>query len=223
VAARTIVRKRGPEGPSPGDRLGCGISAALIGVSSREEQTIAATPPAVALGTSAPNFCLRAVDGRTYAFADVAGSKGTVIVFICNHCPYVKPVIDRMVADARTLLAEGTGFAVICSNDAKSYPEDSFGNMQRFAEQNAFTFPYLHDEDQSVARAYGGCVRRISSATTRREGLKYRGRLDEGRMSVPPVGARRELVEAMRAIAATGKAPEPQFASMGCSIKWKEA
>jgi len=114
---------------------------------------MAATPPAVALGTAAPDFRLPATDGRTYGFADVAGTNGTVIVFICNHCPYVKAVIDRMVADARTLLGEGIGFAAICSNDAKSYPEDSFANMQRFAKAHDFPFPYLHDEDQSAARA----------------------------------------------------------------------
>ncbi len=179
---------------------------------------MAATPPAVALGTAAPDFRLPATDGRTYGFADVAGTNGTVIVFICNHCPYVKAVIDRMVADARTLLGEGIGFAAICSNDAKSYPEDSFANMQRFAKA-----PYLHDEDQSAARAYGAaCTPDFFGYDAGRK-LKYRGRLDEGRMNAPPPGARRELLEAMRAIASTGAAPAPQFASMGCSIKWKAA
>src|SRR6266849_1332826 len=167
-----------------------------------KEKPMAATAPLVALGASAPDFRLPATDGRTYSFADVAGKHGTVIVFICNHCPYVKALIDRMVADARTLLAEGFGFAAICSNDAKSYPEDSFANMQRFAKTHDFPFPYLHDAAQR---------------------LKYRGRLDEGRMNAPPAGARRELVEAMRAIAVSGEAPSPQLASMGCSIKWKAA
>src|SRR2546426_4846754 len=118
-----------------------------------KEAAMAAT--ASPLGTPAVDFALPATDGRTYALADVAGAKGTVIVFICNHCPYVKAVIDRMVADARALLAEGIGFAAICSNDATAYPEDSFDNMTRFATAHGFTFPYLHDEDQSVARAYG--------------------------------------------------------------------
>jgi len=184
---------------------------------------MAATPPPTSLGTTAPDFGLPATDGRTYAFADVAGKNGTVIVFICNHCPYVRAVIDRMVADARTLLGEGIGFAAICSNDAKSYPEDSFANMQRFAKANGFSFPYLHDEDQSAARAYGAvCTPDFFGYDAARK-LRYRGRLDEGRMNAPPAGARRELVEAMRAIASTGAAPAPQLASMGCSIKWKAA
>src|SRR6266516_1200059 len=160
---------------------------------------MAATPPPVALGAAAPDFRLPATDGRTYAFADVAGPNGTVIVFICNHCPYVKAVIDRMVADARTLAAEGIGFAAICSNDATDYPEDSFGNMERFAKTHEFPFPYLHDEDQSVARAYeAACTPDFFGYDAGRT-LKYRGRLDEGRMNAPPPGARRELLEAMRA------------------------
>jgi peroxiredoxin len=184
---------------------------------------MAATPPPLALDTPATDFRLPATDGRTYAFADVAGKNGTVIVFICNHCPYVKAVIDRLVADARALMAEGIGFAAICSNDAKSYPEDSFPNMQRFAEAHGFSFPYLHDDDQSAARAYGAvCTPDFFGYDAQRR-LKYRGRLDEGRTTPPPKGARRELVEAMRAIAATGKAPADQVPSMGCSIKWQAA
>ena len=175
------------------------------------------------LGTPAIDFALPATDGRTYTLADVAGAKGAVIVFICNHCPYVKAVIDRMVADARALMAEGIGFAAICSNDARGYPEDSFANMQRFAKAHAFPFPYLHDADQSAARAYGAvCTPDFFGYDAGRK-LKYRGRLDEGRTGAPPAGARRELVEAMRAIAATGAGPAQQNASMGCSIKWKAA
>ncbi len=107
------------------------------------------------LDTTAAEFRLPATDGKTYALDDVAGEKGTVVVFICNHCPYVKAVIDRMVSDARVLMSEGVGFAAICSNDAASYPEDSFENMKRFAKAHDFPFPYLHDETQSVARAFG--------------------------------------------------------------------
>jgi len=187
------------------------------------ENAMAATPPPVELGTPAPDFLLPTTDGRTYEFADVAGRNGTVIVFICNHCPYVKAVVNRMVADARSVLNEGIGFAAICSNDATSYPEDSFPNMQRFAKTHRFPFPYLHDEDQSAARAYGAvCTPDFFGYDSARK-LQYRGRLDEGRTNAPPAGARRELLEAMRAIAASGAAPVPQFASMGCSIKWKAA
>jgi len=184
---------------------------------------MAATPPPLTLDIPAPDFRLPGTDGRTYAFDTIVGANGTVIVFICNHCPYVKAIIDRLVADARTLIAEGIGFAAICSNDADAYPADSFEAMQRFAQAHAFPFPYLHDEDQSVARAYGAvCTPDFFGYDANRR-LKYRGRLDEGRTSPPPVSARRELVEAMRAIAAGGVAPPDQVPSIGCSIKWKAA
>src|SRR5271155_3026123 len=100
----------------------------------------------IALGAKASDFRLPATDGRTCALKDAAGEKGTVIVFICNHCPYVKAVIGRLTADARLLVGEGVGFAAICSNDAESYPEDSFANMREFAKRHDFPFPYLHDQ-----------------------------------------------------------------------------
>jgi peroxiredoxin len=182
---------------------------------------MAATVTQAELDTPAIDFRLPATDGRAYALADVAGKKGTVVVFICNHCPYVKAVIDRLAADARTLIAEGIGVAAICSNDAEDYPEDSFDNMRRFAKAHDLPFPYLHDEDQSVARAYGAVCTPDFFGYDAKGKLKYRGRLDEGRTGPPPKGARRELVEAMRAIAATGTGPAQQMPSMGCSIKWK--
>ena len=183
---------------------------------------MAAASASTGLGTSAPEFRLPATDGKSYAFQDIAGSKGTVIVFICNHCPYVKAVIDRLVRDGQALMAEGIGFAAICSNDAKSYPEDSFDNMRRFASRHKFPFPYLHDEDQSVARAYGALCTPDFFGYDAKRLLMYRGRLDEGRTAPPPANARRELVEAMRAVAA-GSAPASQVPSVGCSIKWKAA
>jgi peroxiredoxin len=176
----------------------------------------------LALGAAAPDFRLPATDGRSYALNDVAGAKATVIVFICNHCPYVKAVIGRLVADARALIAEGVGFAAICSNDAASYPEDSFPKMREFALLHDFPFPYLHDESQSVAHAYGAVCTPDFFGLDRGLKLKYRGRLDEGRTAPPPPGARRELLEAMRAIAAGGEAPANQVPSIGCSIKWKK-
>ena len=183
---------------------------------------MAATAASTVLGTSAPPFRLPTTDGQTYALRDIAGNKGTVIVFICNHCPYVKAVIGRLVKDAKVLMAEGIGFAAICSNDSKSYPEDSFDNMKRFAKAHDFAFPYLHDEDQSVVRAYGAVCTPDFFGYDADGKLRYRGRLDEGRTSLPPTNARRELVEAMRAIAA-GKSPVDQVPSVGCSIKWKAA
>jgi peroxiredoxin len=177
----------------------------------------------IILDTPAPDFRLPATDGRTYTLKDVAGEKGTVIVFICNHCPYVKAVIGRLAADARALMAEGIGFAAICANDATDYPEDSFDNMKRFAKAHDLPFPYLHDETQAVARAYGAVCTPDYFGYDKDLRLKYRGRLDEGRTEPPPKGVRRELVEAMRRIAETGTAPADQTPSIGCSIKWKAA
>jgi peroxiredoxin len=183
---------------------------------------MAAAAASTVLGTSAPEFRLPATDGKTYSFQDIAGSKGTVVVFICNHCPYVKAVIDRLVADAQALKADGIGFVAICSNDAKSYPEDSFDNMRQFASTHGLPFPYLHDEEQSVARAYGAACTPDFFGYDGERRLRYRGRLDEGRTTPPPAHARRELVEAMRAIVA-GRTPANQVLSVGCSIKWKAA
>jgi peroxiredoxin len=186
-------------------------------------KAMAATAAITVLGTSAPDFRLPGTDGKSYALKDVAGPKGMVVAFICNHCPYVKAVIDRLVEDAQVLKGEGIGFAAICSNDAESYPEDSFDNMKRFAKAHDFPFPYLHDESQAVARAYGAvCTPDFFGYDAERK-LKYRGRLDEGRTSPPPTGARRELVEAMRAIGKAGMGPSAQTPSVGCSIKWKAA
>ena len=182
---------------------------------------MAANAASTVLDKPAPDFRLPATDGKAYVLKDIAGAKGMVIVFICNHCPYVKAVVDRLVKDARDLMADGIGFAAICSNDAENYPEDSFDNMERFAKAHHFPFPYLHDETQSVARAYGAvCTPDFFGYDIERK-LKYRGRLDEGRTSPPPAGARRELVDAMRAIAKSGTGPAAQIPSVGCSIKWK--
>jgi peroxiredoxin len=181
---------------------------------------MAATSPPTRLDTPAPGFRLPATDGKIYSLDDVAGRKGTVIVFICNHCPYVKAVIDRLVSDAKVLMGEGIGLAAICSNDAKAYPEDSFDSMQRFAKTHGFPFPYLHDESQAVARAYGAVCTPDFFGYDGKGKLRYRGRLDEGRTAPIPSTARRELVEAMRAIA-SGNAPSEQIPSVGCSIKWK--
>ena len=175
----------------------------------------------IVMETPAGDFDLPGTDGKRHRLSEIAGAKGTVIVFICNHCPYVKAVIDRLVGDARSLMAEGIGFAAICSNDAASHPDDSFPNMKRFAEAHAFPFPYLHDETQSVARDYGAVCTPDYFGFDAELKLKYRGRLDEGRTSPPPAGAQRELLEAMRTIAKTGRVPENQTPSIGCSIKWK--
>jgi peroxiredoxin len=171
----------------------------------------------------APPFSLPGVDGKTYSLDDMQGKNGTLVIFICNHCPYVKAVIDRIVRDANELKSYGIDTVAISSNDADHYPEDSFDNMKRFAKAHGFTFPYLYDETQDVARAYDAvCTPDFFGFNSKLE-LQYRGRLDASRKEAGPADARRELFEAMREIAETGKGPREQTASMGCSIKWKAA
>ena len=184
--------------------------------------TMAATPPICNFGEKAHGFALPATDGRSHALADLKGSKGTVVVFICNHCPYVKTVIDRLIRDAKDLATIGVSTIAISSNDARSYPEDSFANMKRWAEEKAFPFKYLHDESQAVARAYDAvCTPDFFGYNGALE-LQYRGRLDESQTTLVP-NARRELFEAMKQVAETGRGPAEQIPSMGCSIKWKDA
>lgn len=179
--------------------------------------------PICDFGWVAPGFMLPATDGRVYSLADVQGPKGTLIVFICNHCPYVKAVIDRLVRDAHALMDLGIGVAAIGANDPEQYPEDSFDNMKRFAEGHGFRFPYLHDETQDVARAYGAVCTPDFFGFDRKLGLQYRGRLDSSGKQPAAPDARRELFEAMSAVAASGQGPSEQIPSMGCSIKWKAA
>jgi peroxiredoxin len=179
--------------------------------------------PVCDFGWKAKDFTLPGVDGKTYSLADVRGENGTLVMFICNHCPYVKAVIDRIVRDVKDLEAHGIKAVAICANDAEHYPEDSFDNMRRFAEEHGFTFPYLHDESQEVARAYdAACTPDFFGFNADHE-LHYRGRLDESRKEAAPAHVRRDLFEAMKQIAATGQGPREQIPSIGCSIKWKAA
>jgi len=182
-----------------------------------------ATPPVCDFGWKAPDFTLPATDGRTYALSDIAGPKGTLIMFICNHCPYVLAVLDRILRDARDLQAMGVGVAAICSNDATTHPDDSFDNMRAMAKKHGFPFPYLHDESQDVARAWGAACTPDFFGLNADGALQYRGRLDASGRNPAPEGADRELFEAMRQIAETGEGPRAQTPSMGCSIKWKAA
>jgi peroxiredoxin len=179
--------------------------------------------PICNFGWKAPPFSLPGVDGNTYSLADIKGQSGTLVMFICNHCPYVKAVIDRIVRDAKELQGYGINAVAISSNDAVHYPEDSFDNMKRFARTHGFTFPYLYDESQDVARAYDAvCTPDFFGFNDRLE-LQYRGRLDASRKEAGAPDERRELFEAMRDIAKTGKGPREQIPSIGCSIKWKAA
>ena len=183
---------------------------------------MATLAPVCDFGWKAPDFRLRATDGREYSLADVRGPKGTLVVFICNHCPYVKAIVARLVRDASELQAAGIGVAAICSNDASAYPEDSFEKMKEFAATHGFTFPYLHDETQEVARAYDAVCTPDFFGFNGEDELQYRGRLDESKATLVP-DARRELFEAMTAVARTGRGPQEQVPSMGCSIKWRAA
>lgn len=181
---------------------------------------MASSASACEFGWKAPDFLLPATDGRSYGLHDIKGRNGTLIVFICNHCPYVKAVIDRLARDAAELAGLGIGTAAISSNDAVAYPEDSFDNMKRFAAQHRLPFPYLYDESQDVARAYGAVCTPDFFGFNADLGLQYRGRLDESRKQGAP-GARRDLFEAMKQVAQTGQGPREQVPSIGCSIKWK--
>jgi peroxiredoxin len=177
--------------------------------------------PICDFGRPAPDFRLPGVDGRVWTLADVRGPRGTLIMFLCNHCPYVKATIGRIVAACEELKAHGIGVAAINANDADAYPDDSFENMRTFAGTHRFGFPYLHDESQEVARRYDAACTPDFFGFNAELKLQYRGRLDAGRLDPPPPGSRRELVEAMLQIAETGSGPREQVPSMGCSIKWK--
>lgn len=169
------------------------------------------------------DFHLLGVDGRYWSLADCLGEKGLLVMFICNHCPYVKAIRQRLVRDARELAGLGINCVAIMSNDPSHYEEDSFGNMRRVAEEYQFPFPYLLDETQEVAKAYGAVCTPDFFGYNADLQLQYRGRLDESRKETAPEGVRRDLFEAMKQVAETGRGPEIQIPSMGCSIKWREA
>ncbi len=184
---------------------------------------MAAIPPVCDFGWKAPDFTLPGTDGKVYSLDDIRGPNGTLIMFICNHCPYVLAVLDRIIRDARDLQALGIGVAAICSNDAVSYPQDSFDNMKKVAGERGFPFPYLHDESQDVARAYDAVCTPDFFGFNAADELQYRGRLDESRKEAAAPDVRRDLFEAMKQVAETGRGPADQIPSMGCSIKWKDA
>ncbi|HYT16245.1 MAG TPA: thioredoxin family protein [Burkholderiales bacterium] len=172
------------------------------------------------VGSKAPDFDLPGVDGRRFSLASSRGPKGVLVMFICNHCPYVKAVRERIVRDCLELKGRGVGSIAIMSNDPTDYPEDSFENMKKVAAEFRFPFPYVLDETQEVAKAYGAvCTPDFFGYNAALE-LQYRGRLDASRREPVPY-APRELFEAMAQIAKTGLGPAAQTPSIGCSIKWK--
>ncbi|GAB4209443.1 MAG: thioredoxin family protein [Tibeticola sp.] len=184
---------------------------------------MAAQTPVCNFGWKTPDFSLPSTDGRTVSLADVRGPRGTLVMFICNHCPYVQAILPRLLEDVRALQAEGIGVVAISSNDVSTYPEDSFENMRALAEARGFSFPYLYDESQAVARAYDAvCTPDFFGFNAALE-LQYRGRFDASRKEAAPEGTRRDLLEAMLQVARTGEGPREQIPSIGCSIKWKEA
>lgn len=167
------------------------------------------------------DFRLPGADARMYGLRDVAGPRGTLVMFICNHCPYVRAILPRILRDARALQELGIGIVAISANDADRYPEDGPDEMARLAREQGFTFPYLYDEAQDVARAYGAeCTPDFFGYNAQGQ-LQYRGRLDSSGRNAGPEDARRELYEAMKLVAETGEGPRDQMPSMGCSIKWK--
>ncbi|MDS9468259.1 thioredoxin family protein [Paracoccus sp. MBLB3053] len=172
-------------------------------------------------GARAPDFLLADTSGRLFRYADIAGPRGSLVMFICNHCPYVQSIVDRIQRDAAALQKIGIGVVAISSNDVETYPQDGPEKMRILAEHHGFTFPYLYDPTQEVARAYDAqCTPDFFGYNARSE-LQYRGRLDSSGKKPAEPDVRRELFEAMALIAQTGQGPREQVPSMGCSIKWR--
>ncbi len=177
--------------------------------------------PLCDFGWRGPDFELPDTDGRLMTRAEIDGAKGTLLVFMCNHCPYVQAIAERLAADARALQALGVGVAAIMPNDAARYPEDAPAKMKEYKAAWGLPFPYLYDADQSVARGYGAVCTPDFFGFDAEGGLQYRGRIDDAPMK-PEAATRRELLEAMTAVVETGRGPEAQKPSMGCSIKWRD-
>lgn len=183
---------------------------------------VSLSPPICEFDTPAPDFSLPGVDGRIHTLSNCRGPRGLLVMFICNHCPYVKAVLPRIIRDAHELTLLGIGCVAIAANDPAQYPEDGFEQMKLVAQENAFPFPYLFDESQQIARAYGAVCTPDFFGYNTALGLQYRGRLDASNRTTAPENARRELFDAMRKIARTGQGPKEQIATIGCSIKWKD-
>jgi peroxiredoxin len=178
--------------------------------------------PVCDFGLDALDFNLPGVDGRNWTLAECVGENGLLVMFICNHCPYVQAILDRIVRDTKELAGLGINSVAIMSNDPTDYPEDSFENMQRVAKESGFIFPYLLDETQEVAKAYGAVCTPDFFGYNADLKLQYRGRLDASKKESASIQVRRDLFEAMKQVAQTGAGPEDQIPSMGCSIKWSE-
>ena len=166
-------------------------------------------------------FELKSTDNKIISLDDIKGENGTLIMFICNHCPYVRAVTKEIVKDCNELKKIGINSVAICSNDFINYPEDSFDNMIKFSKDNQFNFPYLHDETQEVAKLYGAVCTPDFFGFDKDLGLQFIGRLRELKNFIPVKDGESDLLKAMKQIAKTGKGPQDQIPSAGCSIKWK--
>ena len=176
--------------------------------------------PICDFGKKAENFELNSTDNKIISLNDVKGENGTLIMFICNHCPYVKAVVDDIVEDCKKLESNGIKSVAICSNDVKNYPEDSFDNMIKFSKNHKFNFPYLFDETQDVARSYGAVCTPDFFAYNGNLELQYRGRIKQLKDLQPIDTGESELFKALKLISKTGEGPKEQHPSMGCNIKW---
>ena len=176
--------------------------------------------PICDFGKKAEEFNLKSIDNKIVSLKDIQGKNGTLIMFICNHCPYVKAIIKDLVNDCNELRNIGINSVAICSNDVKNYPEDSFEKMIIFAKENKFEFPYLHDETQKVAQNYGAvCTPDFFGYNNNLE-LQYRGRMRELKDLKPVNNGESDLLLALKQIATSGNGPKNQIPSMGCNIKW---
>jgi len=179
------------------------------------------TPSSLSLGSKAADFELEGTDGRNYRLADVRGPNGTLVMFICNHCPYVKAVLDDIIRDVSELKALGIGAIAIMPNDTDAYREDSFEKMRELAKAKKLPFPYVIDRTQNVTRAYGAVCTPDFFGFNADLKLQYRGRIHAMRNLQRVPGSGRELFDAMKGIARTGQGPTEQHSSMGCSVKWR--
>ncbi len=181
---------------------------------------MAVSTPICNFGEKSHEFSLKSTEGKLVTLNDVKGKNGYLVMFICNHCPYVQAIINFLVHDTKYLESIGIKSVAIMSNDTKNYPEDSFENMKKFAKENSFSFPYLYDESQQVAKKYSAVCTPDFFGYNKNSELQYRGRILEAKKLKPIQSGETDLRKAMKLISETGKGPQEQFPSMGCSIKW---
>jgi len=176
--------------------------------------------PICEFGQKAHDFKLKSTENKNLSLSDIKGENGTLIMFISNHCPYVKAITKDMVEDCNELKKIGINSVAICANDPINYPEDSFENMILFSKKHQFSFPYLVDETQNIAKKYDAVCTPDFFGYNKNLELQYRGRMRELRNLVPVRDGKSDLLIAMKEIATTGKGPKNQIPSAGCSIKW---